>query len=55
MANDKSKPKDEGECRICENITSNIFNLGFSPVRICELCAEAIFIQQAQWYVKNKK
>jgi hypothetical protein len=55
MANDKSKPKAKEECRLCDRPTTNIFNIGFSAVRICEQCAEAIFIQQAQWYVKNKK
>lgn len=40
-----------GKCKICKEETSNIFNIDFDAVHICEYCATRIFIQQAQWYV----
>ena len=40
-------------CKICGDQTKNVFNIDFSAVPICEGCANAIFLQQATWYVKE--
>ena len=49
------KPKEaQKPCKICRTKTDVGFNINFTIVPICESCAEAIFIQQAKWYVKNK-
>ena len=42
------------KCKICKNETNVIFNIDFKAIHICESCASAIFLQQANWYVKNK-
>ncbi len=41
-------------CRICDNETSNVFNIDLKQVPICERCAITIFIQQAIWYSNQK-
>lgn len=45
MKNDK--------CKICGSPTKVVFNINFEATPICEDCAIKIFIQQAQWYVKE--
>ena len=42
------------KCRICKTPTEVGFNVNLDVVPICEDCATAIFIQQAQWYVKQR-
>ncbi len=42
-------------CKICHTATSNVFNIDFKAVPICEDCATAIFIQQATFYCKKHK
>lgn len=37
-------------CKICSKKTEVGFNIDFKLVPICESCATAIFIQQANWY-----
>ena len=37
-------------CKVCERKTEVGFNIDFKLVPICESCASAIFIQQANWY-----
>ena len=41
------------KCKICGDKTKVAFNIDFKKVPICEGCAESIFLQQAQWYVKQ--
>jgi DNA-directed RNA polymerase subunit RPC12/RpoP len=41
------------KCKICKAPTEASFNLNFDLVPICEYCASKIFLQQAQWYVKE--
>jgi hypothetical protein len=41
-------------CRVCDNETSNIFNIDLKQVPICERCAVTIFVQQAIWYSNQK-
>ena len=41
------------KCKICKAPTESSFNLNFDLVPICEWCASKIFLQQAQWYVKE--
>lgn len=41
-------------CKICHTATSNVFNIDFKAVPICEDCATTIFIQQAIFYTKQK-
>jgi hypothetical protein len=41
-------------CKICNNKTSSGFNINFKFVPICEDCAATIFLQQANWYAKNR-
>lgn len=41
-------------CKICEDLTENVFNVNFEATPICEACAQRIFIQQAMWYIKEK-
>lgn len=55
IKNKKQDVLSEGECIVCGEPTKNIFNISFSPARICEYCAKSIFLQQAQWYTQNKK
>ena len=38
------------KCKLCDEPTNVIFNIDFTATPICELCARAIFIQQAAWY-----
>jgi hypothetical protein len=40
-------------CKVYGSSTSTVFNIDFKAVRICESCAESIFIQQAHWYVSR--
>lgn len=57
MSEIKVKKEDkisEGDCRVCGEPTKNIFNISFSPARICEYCAVSIFLQQAKWYSEQK-
>jgi hypothetical protein len=55
MSKEKKEVQTEGECRVCSEPTNNTFNISYSPARICEHCAQSIFIQQAEWYIKNLK
>lgn len=41
-------------CKICKTQTNNVFGIDFKAVPICEGCANVIFLQQAQWYVKQE-
>ncbi len=41
-------------CRLCGNQTKTIFNIQLNAVPVCECCANAIFLQQAIWYTKQK-
>ena len=45
-----SKPK---KCKICGDCTSNVFNIDFKAVSICEDCAKSICLQQVVWYTKQ--
>lgn len=40
-------------CKVCGDKTENVFNIDLKAVPVCECCATAIFLQQANWYVKN--
>jgi len=40
-------------CRMCGTPTPAVVNINFKAVPVCEGCCGAIFIQQAQWYVKQ--
>ena len=42
------------KCRICKTPTEIGFNIDFDLVPICEGCAAAIFLQQANWYVRQR-
>ena len=44
----------ENRCEICNSETEVGFNINFKLVYICEDCASSIFLQQAQWYVKEQ-
>ena len=41
------------KCKVCGDETDVKFNIDFKAVPICEDCATAIFIQQANWYTKT--
>lgn len=38
------------KCKICSTETERGFNINFKLIPICEKCAKAILIQQAQYY-----
>lgn len=38
---------------VCGESTPNRFNINFDARPICEDCANKIFLQQAQWFVKE--
>ena len=38
------------KCKICDTETDTGFNINLKLTPICEKCARAIFIQQAQFY-----
>lgn len=40
------------KCKICDTQTNTGFNINFELVPICESCATAIFLQQAQYYAQ---
>ena len=42
------------KCKICGEKTNVVFNINLKKTHICEGCAASIFIQQAQWYSKQK-
>lgn len=44
-------------CKLCGTPTEVGFNIKLKLVPVCESCACSIFLQQANWYVKesNKK
>lgn len=48
-------PCIENKCEICKSDTEVIFNIGFTPVSVCESCATSIFLQQAVYYSKQEK
>jgi hypothetical protein len=41
-------------CKVCGDKTNSGFNIDFKLVPICEGCAAAIFLQQAQWYAMKE-
>lgn len=41
------------KCKVCGDKTEVVFNIDFKATPICEGCANVIFLQQAQWYVKE--
>lgn len=41
------------KCKICGDKTEVVFNIEFKAVPVCEGCAEAIFLQQSEWYVQE--
>lgn len=45
------------KCKMCSTKTNVGFNINLTLVPVCEDCATAIFIQQANFYAhqKNKK
>jgi len=43
------------KCKVCGSKTKVVFNIDFKATPICEPCATAIFLQQANWYAKPKK
>ena len=50
----KKKP-----CKLCGSKTEFIMNINFKAIPICDGCASAIMLQQAQWlaeqnYERNK-
>lgn len=40
------------KCKLCGDKTQSVFNIDFKAVPICEPCAEAVYLQQATWYVQ---
>ena len=40
-------------CKLCSEPTDVVFNIELNATPICENCASSIFIQQANWYVKQ--
>lgn len=36
----------DGKCLLCDKETDVIYNIGFTAVRVCESCANAITLQQ---------
>lgn len=40
------------KCKVCDKPTKTGFNIDFKLVPICEECANAIFIQQAQYFIQ---
>ena len=42
-------------CKICKTKTKNIFNIDFVATPICDDCADAIMLQNAVYYVKQRK
>ena len=42
------------KCKVCDALTSTVFNINFNAVHVCEDCAYSIFIQQAVWYTKQQ-
>jgi hypothetical protein len=42
------------KCKLCKKKTENYFNINFELVSVCEDCASTIFLQQANWYVKDE-
>ena len=43
----------QAKCLVCGELTPNRFNINFDARPICEDCANKIFLQQAQWFVKE--
>lgn len=46
---------EKKKCKVCdvEDEQIPVFNIDFTATHICERCASAIFIQQAQWYSRS--
>ena len=47
--------KMKGTCRLCGEKTNTNFEIRMSQTTICEDCANAVFLQQALWYVRHNK
>ena len=43
------------KCKLCDEKTDVSFNIDFKKTPICEECATAIFLQQANWYAEQQK
>ena len=43
------------ECKLCDNKTSALFNIGFKQVPICDECADTVVIQQVQYLVNRNE
>ena len=43
------------KCKVCGEKTNVVFNIDFTATPICEGCATAIFLQQANWYARTGK
>lgn len=43
---------NEIPCMVCGELTPVRFNIDLKATPICESCAAAIFMQQAQWYTQ---
>lgn len=48
------KTQRMSKCKICDKPANAVFNIELKPVSICEFCANAIFIQQAAYFVEQK-
>lgn len=51
----KNKSTENKKCKICDEKTKIGFNINLKLIPICESCANSIFLQQANWFVKNDK
>lgn len=43
----------DGKCLLCGKETDVIYNIGFTAVRVCESCANAITMQQVTDLVRK--
>jgi ribosome-binding protein aMBF1 (putative translation factor) len=41
------------KCKLCGDLTDTVFNIDFKAVPVCEGCAASVFLQQANWYIKE--
>ncbi len=42
--------ESKNHCKLCSEPTTIVFNIDFNAVPVCESCARAVFIQQANRY-----
>lgn len=41
------------KCKVCGDKTKWVVNINLKAVAVCHKCSKAIFIQTADWFIKN--